>query len=69
MQDKEIFDLVLKTLAERYGLDVAHPYGDAYFELKKGTASLGGMNPAGKSLLANIAELSDLLRLLRPELR
>lgn len=66
MQDKEIFDLVLKTLAERYGLDISYPYGDAYFELKKGAAVLGGMNPAGKSLLADIAELSGLLK---PELR
>lgn len=63
MSDKEIFEAALKSVVERYGLVVKHPYNDSYIEIYDSydeNEALVGLNPEGFSLLYNLKELSKL---------
>jgi hypothetical protein len=61
MNDHDVFEIVLANLVERYHLELTHPYNDGYFDVCKGNRYLGGMNPDGNNLLANITMLSAIL--------
>ncbi|MBQ8218234.1 MAG: hypothetical protein IJZ79_02920 [Bacilli bacterium] len=61
MNDKELFNEVLKNFADTYRLEIIHPYDDEYFELKKNGTDIGGFNPTGYNLLYNLKRLCKLL--------
>lgn len=60
--ERELFEQVLAKIMVRYNLTQKHPHNDEYFELYKGDKKLGGMNPAGWSLLYNITQLSEICK-------
>ena len=62
MTDRELFDTILNRFADQYGLEISHPYDTEYFEIHRHGEYLGGMNPDGYNLLANISTLSSVLK-------
>jgi len=62
MTDRELFEEVLNRFQKQYRFEIEHPYGDAYFELKKNEEVIGGMNPEGYNLLYNLFKLCKLLQ-------
>lgn len=61
MNDRELFDKILERFVDTYGLEVSHPYYTEYLEISHHGEQLGGMNPDGYNLLANLTTLCSIL--------
>ena len=61
MNEKELFEEVLKQFIETYRLEIERPYDDSYIVIIQNGNELGGLNPSGHNLLYNLTELCNIL--------
>ena len=62
MNEQEEFKNILNYLVEKYHLKIEYPYNDSFFMLYNSVHCLGGMNPGGNNLLANLSMLCEILK-------
>ena len=64
MNEKELFNEVLKHFVDKYWLEIERPIEDRpqYFVIKSGGIEIGGMTTEGYNLLRNLTELCSILK-------
>ena len=62
MNEKELFDEVLKYFVDYYKLEITHPYNDGYMIISKNGKEIGDFNVTGYNLLYNLTSLCETLK-------